>query len=95
MDRTAPNICDLEDREFTQALATGAALGIPLIYLLSVAFMLAAGATSPALVALWPAIVGGPFFGALLVFSSPATHRRTAAVATVAPKAEANRRRAA
>lgn len=61
------DVHDLSDREASNALVHGAIAGFFLVFVIAWAISMAVGlgpATSAA-VAVWPAIVGGPFFGSL------------------------------
>lgn len=93
--RPSPGIRDLRDREFTQRLLDGAAIGIPLVYLITLMIMLASGAATPAVPALWTGVVAGPFIGAFAVFSFSAGHPRPAPVQAVASPASPAHRWAA
>lgn len=93
--RPSPDVCDLQDRELTQGLLDGASLGIPLVYLITLMIMLASGAATPTVSALWPAVVAGPFIGAFAVFGFSAGHPRPAPVQAVAsPELPVHRRAA-
>lgn len=60
-----------EDAEFGRIVRTGAEIGIPLTFAAAALIMLAVGVgvQTAIVAAIWPAIVGGPFFGVLFTQS--------------------------
>jgi len=60
--RTAHN--EIGDAQLGRSIAVGAAIGIPVVFLVSFMISLfAVGVQVAAAIAAWPALVGGPFFG--------------------------------
>lgn len=56
---------EIDDAEFGRLLARGAAIGVPLAYLMSLLVALpGTGAPMAFMIAAWPAIVAGPWVGA-------------------------------
>lgn len=63
--KTHSSTGEIDDAEFSRLLAHGAAIGVPLAYLISLLFALpGAGAPLAFVIAAWPAIVAGPWVGA-------------------------------
>ncbi len=60
---------ELTDADAAHALTLGSAIGIPAIFAIVLLISLTAGAswTESVVIAAWPAVFGGPFFGALVV----------------------------
>ncbi len=60
---------NLSDASVGRAFRNGSLLGVPAIYAVMVVIVLAAGGSwaQAFLIATWPALVAGPFFGGLLL----------------------------
>jgi hypothetical protein len=89
---TTPVDVELTDADAVRALRLGSLFGIPAVFATVVLIGLAAGLSmiDAGLIAVWPGIVGGPFFGALAVLG--AEIRDHQAHAAVVPITQAVRR---
>ena len=89
---TIPVDVELTDADAVRALRLGSLVGIPAVYAIVVLIGLAAGLSmiDAVLIAAWPAIVGGPFFGTLAVLGAEIRDRERHGV--VVPITEAVRR---
>jgi hypothetical protein len=65
-DHDVPDYTDQEAVEMGRILVKGAALGIPLVFVISLGMVYAAGARGAGdiFVAAWAALIGGTFIGA-------------------------------
>ena len=65
-DHDTPDYTDQEAVEMERILVRGAAVGIPLVFVITLAMVLAAGARGAGdiFVAAWAALIGGTFIGA-------------------------------
>ena len=63
---------EINDKEGAHALAVGTAVGVPALYVVVLVIALVAGApvVDAMVIAIWPAVVGGPFFGSVVALSS-------------------------
>lgn len=85
---TANDDFELTDADAAHALVLGSAIGIPTIFAIVLLIGLAAGAswTDALVIAVWPALVGGPFFGALAALARVArADEHHAVVIPIAP----------
>ncbi|MDY7100690.1 MAG: hypothetical protein S0880_05835 [Actinomycetota bacterium] len=71
----------LSDREASDALVHGAVAGFFLVFVIAwgIGMGVGLGAGVAAAVAIWPAIVGGPFFGSLAFLVTALLHHEDAA----------------
>ena len=73
---------DIDDARFGRIVAMGTLVGVPLVFVVSVLMALpGAGWPLAAGVAVWPALVGGPFFGGFVALMRAMTaHEHRASV---------------
>jgi hypothetical protein len=77
---------EVADADAVHPLRLGSLFGVPAVYAIVVLIGLAAGTsmTDALFIAAWPAIVGGPFFGALAVLGAEIRdHERHAVVVPI------------
>jgi hypothetical protein len=88
---------ELSDGQVGHALRSGSLIGIPAIYVLVTLISLVASAPlmDALAIAVWPAIVGGPFFGAVVFLGLTVAHDERRAVVVPLPAANAPGVRAA
>jgi hypothetical protein len=80
----------LTDADAAHALVLGSTIGIPTLFAIVLVVSLTAGAswTDALIIAAWPAVVGGPFFGALVaVGGAVQAYEHRAEVIDIAPVA--------
>jgi hypothetical protein len=84
---------ELSDGQVGHALRAGSLTGIPAIYALVTLISLAAGAPllDALVIAVWPAIVGGPFFGAVVFLGLAVAHDDRQAEVVPLPATNARR----
>ncbi len=58
---------EIDDAELGRVLGMGAAIGIPVIFVVAALLSLGAGFTTALAIAVWPTLVGGPFVGGFAV----------------------------
>lgn len=72
---------ELDDADFGRVVRVGSLIGIPLTFIIALVISLAgAGWPTAAAIAVWPALVGGPFIGGFVVLM-----KRMAQLETTAP----------
>ena len=90
MTQVTPQVeTDIDDAGLGRVIVVGSAIGIPLIFLISLLLSLpGAGWPLAPAIAVWPALVGGPFVGGFLaLMKTMAAQNPTASVVSL-PVAE-------